>query len=59
VQEAIASAQGGPGFSLSRFLSFFMLITFAYVMVNITTQPFRESDLRSIDRHQQYRPDDE
>ena len=33
VQEALASSQGGPGFSMSRFLSFFMLITFAYVMV--------------------------
>jgi hypothetical protein len=33
VQEALASAQGGPGFSMARFLSFFMLITFAYVMV--------------------------
>ena len=34
VQEALASAQGGPGFSMGRFLNFFMLITFAYVMVN-------------------------
>src|SRR5580704_18858719 len=33
VQEALASAQGGPGFSMAKFLSFFMLITFAYVMV--------------------------
>ena len=33
VQEALASAQGGPGFNMARFLSFFMLITFAYVMV--------------------------
>lgn len=34
VQEALASAQGGPGFNTARFLSFFMLITFAYAMVN-------------------------
>jgi hypothetical protein len=34
VQEALASAQGGPGFNVARFLSFFMLITFAYAMVN-------------------------
>ncbi len=33
VQEALASAHGGPGFSMAKFLSFFMLITFAYVMV--------------------------
>src|ERR1700687_3903261 len=33
VQEALASAQGGPGFSMARFLSFFLLITFAYTMV--------------------------
>jgi hypothetical protein len=33
VQEALASAQGGAGFSMGKFLSFFMLITFAYVMV--------------------------
>ena len=33
VQEALASAQGGPGFNMGKFLSFFMLITFAYVMV--------------------------
>ena len=33
VQEALASAQGGPGFSMGKFLSFFMLITFAYTMV--------------------------
>ena len=25
VQEALASAQGGPGFSLAKFLSFFLL----------------------------------
>jgi type IV secretory pathway VirB6-like protein len=34
VQEALSSAQGGPGFSMAKFLSFFMLITFAYVLVN-------------------------
>ncbi len=33
VQEALASAHGGPGFNMARFLSFFMLITFAYAMV--------------------------
>ena len=33
VQEALASAQGGPGFSLPRFISFFVLITFAYCFV--------------------------
>ncbi len=33
VQEALASAQGGPGFNMGKFLSFFMLITFAYTMV--------------------------
>lgn len=33
VQEALASAQGGAGFSISRFLGFFMLITFAYCFV--------------------------
>ena len=33
VQEALASAQGGAGFNLSRFLSFFLLITFAYSFV--------------------------
>jgi hypothetical protein len=33
VQEALASAHGGPGFHMGRFLSFFMLITFAYTLV--------------------------
>jgi hypothetical protein len=33
VQEALASAQGGPGFNMVKFLNFFMLITFAYVFV--------------------------
>jgi hypothetical protein len=33
VQEALASAQGGPGFNLAKFISFFMLITFAYCFV--------------------------
>ena len=33
VQEALASAHGGPGFNMAKFLNFFMLITFAYVMV--------------------------
>src|SRR5271166_6603505 len=34
VQESLASAHGGPGFSMGRFLNFFLLLTFAYVMVN-------------------------
>ena len=33
VQEALASAQGGPGFSIAKFMSFFVLITFAYCFV--------------------------
>ena len=33
VQEALASAQGGPGFNVGKFLSFFLLITFAYCFV--------------------------
>jgi hypothetical protein len=33
VQEALASAQGGAGFSMGSFLNLFMLLTFAYVMV--------------------------
>ena len=33
VQEALASANGGPGFSMGKFLNFFLLITFAYTMV--------------------------
>src|SRR6202167_899095 len=33
IQEALASATGGSGFSMGKFLSFFMLITFAYTMV--------------------------
>ena len=33
VQEAVASAQGGAGFSVSKFLNFFLLITFAYCFV--------------------------
>ncbi len=33
VQEALASAQGGQGFNIAKFFSFFMLITFAYTMV--------------------------
>jgi type IV secretory pathway VirB6-like protein len=34
VQEALASAHGGPGFSVAKFLNLFMLMTFAYAMVN-------------------------
>jgi hypothetical protein len=33
VQEALSSAQGGPGFNVARFISFFVLITFAYCFV--------------------------
>jgi hypothetical protein len=33
VQEALASAHGGTGFNIARFLSFFLLITFAYCFV--------------------------
>ena len=33
VQEALASAQGGPGFNVATFLNFFLLITFAYCFV--------------------------
>src|SRR6266567_7795647 len=33
VQEALASAQGGPGFSVAKFLNFFLLLTFAYCFV--------------------------
>lgn len=33
VQEALSSAQGGPGFNVARFISFFILITFAYCFV--------------------------
>src|ERR1035441_6318724 len=33
-QEALASAHGEAGFSMGMFLNLFMLLTFAYVMVN-------------------------
>jgi hypothetical protein len=33
VHEALASAHGGAGFHVGKFLSFFMLITFAYTLV--------------------------
>jgi hypothetical protein len=33
VQEALASSQSGAGFSVAKFLNFFMLITFAYCFV--------------------------
>jgi hypothetical protein len=33
VQESLASTQGGTGFHMGKFLSFFMLITFAYTFV--------------------------
>jgi len=33
VQEALASAQGGPGFNLAKFVSLFVLMTFAYCFV--------------------------
>ena len=38
VQESLASAHGGPGFNMGKFLSFFMLITFAYTMVQVLRQ---------------------
>jgi hypothetical protein len=34
IQEALASAHGGAGFNMGRFLDLFMLLTFAYAMVN-------------------------
>src|ERR1039457_2334339 len=34
MHEALASAHRGPGFSMARFLNLFMLMTFAYAMVN-------------------------
>jgi type IV secretory pathway VirB6-like protein len=34
VQEALASSQGGAGFNIGRFVGLFMLLTFAYAMVN-------------------------
>src|ERR1700751_1228013 len=33
VQESLASAQGGPGFNMAKFLNFFLLLTFAYCFV--------------------------
>jgi len=33
IQEALASAHGGSGFNMARFVSFFVLITFAYCFV--------------------------
>ena len=33
IQEALASAQGGQGFNMARFLNFFLLVTFAYTFV--------------------------
>ncbi len=33
IQEALASAHGGTGFDIRRFVSFFLLITFAYCFV--------------------------
>ena len=42
VQEALASAQGGQGFNMAKFLNFFMLITFAYCFVKFydSTHPW-------------------
>jgi hypothetical protein len=39
VQEALASAQSGPGFNMANFLSFFLLITFAYCFVKFYDGP--------------------
>jgi hypothetical protein len=33
IQEALASAHGGPGFHVGKFMSFFVLITFAFCFV--------------------------
>ena len=33
VQEALASAQGGPGFNMAKFLNFVLLLSFAYAFV--------------------------
>jgi hypothetical protein len=33
VQEALASAQGDPGFSMAKFLNLFLMLTFAYCFV--------------------------
>jgi hypothetical protein len=46
VQEALAAAQGGPGFNMGKFLNFFMLLTFAYCFVASTTARFPDSALR-------------
>ena len=72
VQEALASSQGGPGFSMSRFISFFVLITFAYTLVKYYDSAISRSGIfaqrvhqrRSpepcvTDRHRQYGCDDE
>jgi hypothetical protein len=50
VQEALASAHGGPGFNMGKFLNFFMLMTFAYVMVKYydSTIPGLSFSLRSL-----------
>jgi hypothetical protein len=52
VQEALASAHGGLGFNMGRFLNFFMLMTFAYVVVKYydTTIPGPSLSLRSLIR---------
>lgn len=34
IQEALASAHGGPGFHMGKFLNFVMLLSFAYAFVN-------------------------
>jgi hypothetical protein len=47
VQEALASGQGGPGFSIPKFISFFVLITFAYCSSSSTTAPFQVLGIRS------------
>jgi hypothetical protein len=39
VQEALSSAQGGRGFDVARFVSFFVLITFAYSFVKFYDSP--------------------
>ena len=50
LQEALAASQGGAGFSMGKFLNFFMLLTFAYVMVRYydTSIPGLSFSLRSL-----------
>jgi hypothetical protein len=49
VQEALASAQGGPGFNLGKSLNFFLLITFAYCFVRFYDNSIPGIGIRSKD----------